>query len=277
MVEIVAFLYYNIFQRSVMVLLLAIDIGNTHITMGAFEDDALSFVSRIATDVRQTADQYAVTLLGILKLKKVDVKSIQCAIIGSVVPGLDSTLAAAVSETCHVSPLILGPGIKTGLNIRIDNPAQLGADLVAGAVAAVAMFPMPCIILDLGTATKISVLDHTGAFLGCTISAGPQISLDALATRTAQLPFIHLKAPRHVIGTNTIHSMQSGLLYGTAAMLDGVVERIEEEIGAKATLAATGGLSKPVIGNCRREMIHCENLILEGLKIIYHKNQVMDC
>ena len=171
-----------------------------------------------------------------------------------------------------VKPLVLGPGIKTGLNIRTDNPAQLGADLVAGAVAALHRFPMPCLIFDLGTATSITVLDKNGVLQGVSICAGVDIMLEALFNRTALLPHIHIEQPQSVIGRNTVHAMQSGLIYGTAAMLDGMAARIEEELGMQATLAATGGIAKKILPACKRNFELCEHLLLDGLRLIYEKN-----
>ena len=167
---------------------------------------------------------------------------------------------------------MLGPGVKTGLNIKIDNPAQLGADLVAGAVGAIDEYTMPCVIIDMGTASTISVLDRSGAFLGGAIAAGVRLTLKALAENTAQLPSISIEAPSAVIGSNTVECMQSGLVYGTAAMLDGLLDKIEQELGETPTVVATGGMSKEIIPHCRRNIIYNENLLLDGLRIIYEKN-----
>ena len=167
---------------------------------------------------------------------------------------------------------MLGPGVKTGLNIKIDNPAQLGADLVAGAVGALEEYTMPCVVIDLGTATTLSVIDRNGAFLGGTIAAGVRLTLKALTENTAQLPSIPIEAPRSVIGANTVDSMQSGLVFGTAAMLDGLLDKIEEELGETPTVVATGGLAAEIIAHCRRNIIYNENLLLDGLRAIYEKN-----
>ena len=167
---------------------------------------------------------------------------------------------------------MLGPGVKTGLNIKIDNPAQLGADLVAGAVGALDAYTLPCIIIDMGTASTISVLDKNGTFLGGSIAAGVKLTLKALTENTAQLTSIPIEAPQSVIGRNTVECMQSGLVYGTAAMIDGLLDKIEEELGQEATVVATGGLSKEIITHCKRNIIYDENLLLEGLRVIYEKN-----
>ena len=255
-------------------ILLTIDIGNTNITLGVFEEDKLLFVSRLATDRYRTADQYAVELEEIFELYGGTELKCTGSIIGSVVPELTAAFCSAVQRVTGTQPLVLSPGVRTGLNIRTDNPAEVGADLVAGAVGALARYPMPCLVLDLGTATKISVLDHNGAFCGCTIAAGVSISLDALSSRTSQLPAISFKKPTCVIGKNTIDSMQSGTVYGVSCMLDGMCGMIEEELGETAkTIVATGGLSGEIVKNCRRDVEINPDLILEGLRVIYLKNR----
>ncbi len=254
-------------------MLLTIDMGNTNINFGVFEADEILFLSRIATDTERTSDQYAVEIINIFKLYGFEPKLIEGAIISSVVPELTSTLVEAIEKLTGHSPMILGPGLKTGVNILTDNPAQVGSDLIAGAVAAKLMYPLPCFVVDLGTATKISVIDENGSFLGCTISAGISISLDALADRTSQLPNINLLAPPSVIGKNTIDSMQAGTVFGAAAMIDGLCDRMEEELGRPAgSIVATGGLSDKIVRNCRHKVLYNGQLLLEGLKIVYYKN-----
>ena len=253
-------------------MLLAIDIGNTNITLGLFEEDLLKLTARLATDSRKTADEYAIDIKDVLSLHGEDVCEIEDCIISTVVPAVGSAISSAVALLCHTVPLMLGPGVKTGLNIKIDNPAQLGADLAAGAVGALHEYTMPCIIIDMGTATTISVLDRNGAFLGGTIGAGVRMTLNALAEGTAALPAIGISSPKSVIGRNTVDCMQSGIVLGTAAMLDGIIDRIEEELGEMATVVATGGLSKEIITYCKNDIIYNENLLLDGLRLIYEKN-----
>lgn len=253
-------------------MLLTFDIGNSQIALGGYIKKDLQFVARMVTQINRTSDQYAVELNEIMKLYHVDSHDVDGVVICSVVPELCSTIKKAVHTVTGIVPMVLGPGVKTGLNILIDNPAQLGGDLVAGAVAAISAYPMPCIIFDLGTATTISVLNKEGSFLGCMICAGVGITLEALTHRTALLPHISIEKPAQLIGTNSICSMQSGLINGTAAMLDGMALRIEKELGSPATLIATGGLARDVIPNCYREITLRENLLLEGLRIIYEKN-----
>lgn len=253
-------------------MLLTIDIGNTNITLGAYDGEVLSFTARLATETAKTADQYAVEFKSLLELNGLESYEIEDCIIASVVPQVGKSVSNAVSKLCHIVPLMLGPGVKTGLNIKIDNPAQLGADLVAGAVGAIDDYTMPCVVIDMGTASTISVIDRNGTFLGGVIAAGVRLTLKALAENTAQLTSIPIEAPGSVIGANTVECMQSGLVYGTAAMIDGLLDKIEEELGETPTVVATGGLSKDIIVHCKRNIIFSENLLLEGLRVIYEKN-----
>lgn len=255
-------------------MLLTIDIGNTNITLGTYSKDKLLFVSRIATDRSKTPDQYAVEFKQIFALYNASLSSFHGAAISSVVPELSATVSEAVEKITNCRPMLLGPGIKTGMNILIDNPAQLGADLLAGCVGAAALYPLPCLVVDLGTASKISVIDKNGSFCGCTITPGIGISLDALSARTSQLPNISLKTPAKAIGKNTVDSMQSGTVFGYAAMIDGLCEKLEEELGEKVmSTVATGGLAKDLIKSCKRDIIYNGELIHHGLKVLYEKNR----
>ena len=253
-------------------MLLTIDIGNTNITLGAYNSNYLALTARLATDTRKTDDQYAIEIKNILALYNINSEDIEDCIIASVVPSVGKQVSGAVAKLCQIVPLMLGPGVKTGLNIKIDNPAQLGADLVAGAVGAIDTYKMPCVVIDMGTASTISVLDKNGAFLGGVISAGVRLTLRALTENTALLSSIPIEAPKSVIGTNTTECMQAGLVYGTAAMLDGILEKITDELGEKPTVVATGGLSKEIITHCKSNIIYNENLLLDGLRAIYEKN-----
>ncbi|MCL2300919.1 MAG: type III pantothenate kinase [Firmicutes bacterium] len=254
-------------------MLLAIDAGNTNLTLGVFQQDALLLRARLATDRALTPDQLAMQLMDVFRLYRADPADCGDAVIGCVVSELTGALAEAAQKLTGKAPLVLAPGVKTRLNIRIDNPAQLGADLIAAAVAAKALYPLPCLVADLGTATKLSALGADGSFLGCSISAGVGISLEALAARTSQLPRIALRAPARCIGTNSVESMQSGTVVGTACMIDGMIARMEQELGQPAaTVVATGGLSREIAAHCRREIIHNEDLALLGLREIYAMN-----
>ncbi len=252
-------------------MILTIDVGNTNIVLGVFDADALVTTGRLSTNINQTDEEYAMKIHSFLNLH--NAFDIDGAIISSVVPALNTALRRAVKFVTGVSPIIVGPGVKTGLAIKIDDPAQLGADLVVGAVAAKEKYPLPAIIFDLGTATTASVLDCDGNFLGGIITTGVKTSLNALSTGTALLPQIDISAPKKTIGTNSIDSMKSGAVIGTAAMLDGFIDRIESEIGEKATVIVTGGLGKVIAANCSHDLIIDNNLLLDGLKIIYDKNR----
>ena len=254
-------------------MLLTIDIGNTNITLGLFDGEHLRSTARLSTVNGKTPDQYAVEIGQVLALHGEDISLIHHGIISSVVPSVGSAVSAAVELLCGVTPLMLGPGVKTGLNIRIDNPAQLGADLAAGAAGALGRYPLPCILIDMGTATTLTVLDKNGNFLGGSIAAGVRLTLQALAQGTAALPMLHPTAPKAVIGRNTVDCMQSGIVYGTAAMLDGLIDRMEEELGEPATVVATGGLAKEIIRHCKKDIVYNETLLLDGLKAIYEKNR----
>ncbi len=253
-------------------MILALDIGNTAITLGCYREDTPAFISRITTDPKKMEDQYAIDIRDILEIYDTTPAQITGSIISSVVPPLTEAVARAVEKITHTSPMIVSPGIKTGLNIRIDNPATLGADLVADCVAALEHYPLPCIIFDMGTATSVSVLNQKGVMIGGALMPGVRISLEALCQSTAQLPNIALTPPRRTIGTNTIDCMASGTLLGTASMVDGMCARIEEELGAPCTVIGTGGMSKDILPLCRRPVIHDENLLLDGLYILYKKN-----
>ena len=254
-------------------MLLAIDIGNTNVTLGTFDNDALSLTARISTDTNKTSDEYAITIRKILELYEIDYRSIEDCVISSVVPSVGSSIGKAVSMLCGVVPLEVGPGVKTGLNIKIDNPAQLGADLVAGAVGAISSYTTPCVVIDMGTASTIGVIDKDGSFIGGVIAAGVKLTLKALTENTAQLPSIDITAPPSVIGSNTVDCMRSGLILGTASMIDGLLDKIIYELGEIPTIVATGGLSKDIIKYCNHEIIYDENLLLDGLKEIYNRNK----
>jgi type III pantothenate kinase len=260
-------------QRGGTTMVLAVDIGNTNIVIGVFKNENLEFIARVETNKGMTTDEYAIKLKGIFELYNVDVQAIDGAIISSVVPPLTKALADSVKRLTGKTPLVVGPGIKTGLNILIDNPAQLGSDLVVDSVAALAKYPRPIVIFDMGTATTISVLNATGSFMGGAIFPGVRLSLDALSDRTAQLPHISIDAPEKVVGTNTIDCMKSGLVFGNAAMVDGMIDHIEAEIGEVATIVATGGLSEEIVKHCRHKVIHNGTLLLEGLYLLYLKNR----
>lgn len=251
-------------------MILAVDVGNTNIVLGVI-DKELVLSGRISTNINETDQEYAMKLHSFLHIN--DIEGIDGAIISSVVPALVDTLKKAIKMVCGVDTMVVGPGVKTGLSIKIDDPAQLGADMVVSAVAAKAKYKCPMIIFDLGTATTGSVIDKNGNFIGAIITTGVNTSINALSSGTALLPQINISAPKKVIGTNSVDSMKSGVVIGTAAMMDGFVDRFEEELGESATVIVTGGLGKSIAQNCKRDMIIDEDLIIDGLKIIYEKNK----
>lgn len=254
-------------------MILAIDVGNTNIVVGGLDDTKKYFEGRLSTDKDATVEEYAIRFQSMLQLYGIEQVQIEGGIISTVVRQLVGTLCKAVEIVIGKAPMLVGPGVKTGLNIKIDNPAQLGADLVVGAVASIAKYPLPQIVFDMGTATTASVIDKNGAFLGGPIMPGVKTALTALSVGTSQLPYVEITAPAKVIGSNTIDSMQSGSIFGAAAMLDGMALRIEEELGEPCTLIATGGIAQFVLPHCKRNIILDDNLLLDGLLNIYNKNK----
>ena len=254
-------------------MLLALDIGNTNIVLGCFDGDAILFRERVSTDRQATDLEFATRIRMALDMYGIDPRQITEAIISSVVPSVTNTLRQAVEKYTGCTPMIVGPGIRTGLSIVIDNPAQLGSDLVVDAVAGIHEYPVPLIIIDMGTATTFSIIDEQKRYRGGVIMTGMAVSTEALVSRTSQLPRIAFEPPRRVIGTNTIDCMKSGIMYSTACALDGMIGRIEEELGKPCTVIATGGLAATVTPLCRREIILDDDLLLKGLHIIYEKNR----
>ena len=253
-------------------MILAIDIGNSNIVMGCIDNDEILFRERVSTNHTATDLEYAANMKMAMDMHGIDPKTIDGAIISSVVPSVTNTCKKAVEKYLGVNVKVVGPGIKTGLSIVIDNPAQLGSDLVVDAVAGINEYPAPMILIDMGTATTVSVIDSRKNYLGGMIMTGMAVSTDALISRTAQLPKIAFEKPKKVIGSNTIDCMKSGIMYSNACALDGVIARIEEELGEKCTVVATGGLSGVVVPLCRKDIILDDDLLLKGLNIIYKKN-----
>lgn len=253
-------------------MILAIDIGNSNIVLGGIEEDKILFEARMATDLVKTSDQYCAELKSMLSLFEVRPEQITGSIVSSVVPPVLNSFRTAVRKLTGQSCLVVGPGIRTGLNIRMDNPAEVGSDLIVAAVAAIADYGAPLLLVDMGTATTITAIDAEGAFVGGCICPGVKISMEALTGRTAQLPGISLDEPERAIGKNTRDCMRSGILLGAAAMLDGLLERMERELGAPAKTVVTGGISRFILPLCSREMIYDRTLMLRGLNILYKRN-----
>ena len=253
-------------------MIFAVDIGNSNIVIGGIEGMEILFEARLRTDATKTSDEYCIDLKMILEVYGVQSSQVEGAIISSVVPQVMNSMKTALKKLTGHTALVVGPGLKTGLNIKIENPAQTGSDLVVGSVAALREHKAPIIVIDMGTATTVTVIDETGAFIGGSICPGVKISLDALTDRTALLPGLQLDQPKRAIGKNTIDCMRSGIMLGNACMLDGLIQRFEEEIGSKATVVATGGIAKFIIPMCRTPIIYDKDLLLKGLAILYRDN-----
>ncbi|MDR0889175.1 MAG: type III pantothenate kinase [Oscillospiraceae bacterium] len=253
-------------------MILAVDIGNTNIVLGCIDGQTIALQARLATELQKTPDQYAAELKMMLDLYGVSPSAITGSIISSVVPPVSNNVYAAIARLTGQESLVVGPGIRTGLNIRMDNSNEVGSDLITAAVAAIEEYGAPLMIVDMGTATTITAVDASGAFAGGCICPGIQISMAALTGSTAQLTGISLEAPKKAIGKNTRDAMRSGIVLGAAAMLDGLLDHIEQELGQRAKTIVTGGSSKVILPLCRREMIYDPNLMLKGLALLYRRN-----
>ena len=253
-------------------MILAVDIGNTNIVIGCIEEEKVYFVERVSTDISKTELEYVVQFKTLLELYRIKMEEITGCIIASVVPPLNNIVKNAMEKLLRITPMIVGPGLKTGLNILMDNPAQVGADLIVNAVAGLKYYGAPIIIIDMGTATTISVVDKNKNYVGGMILPGVKVSLESLVNRTSQLPRISLEAPKKMIGKNTVDCMKGGIIMGQAACMDGLIERICEELGYPAQVVATGGLAGCIIPYCKKEIICDNELTLKGLGIIYNKN-----
>ncbi len=254
-------------------MLLAIDIGNTNIVIGCIRDDEIVFKARIATDRIKTSDQYGVEIKNMVEAFGIRISEIEDCIISSVVPPVFNSVRTGVIKVIGKQPMVVGPGLKTGLNIHVDVPSQVGSDRIVIAVAALAEYQAPLILMDMGTATTIEVVEPENVYMGGVIFPGVMVSLDALTSRAAQLPGISLDKPKNVIGKNTVDCMRSGMMYGTASMIDGIIDRIGQELGHSSTIIATGGLAQFITPLCTHEIILEKELLLKGLNIIYKKNK----
>lgn len=253
-------------------MLLAADVGNTNIKLAIFDGDKLKFKLVFSTDKSKTSDEFAVELYTFCQIYKIDVNQIDASIIGSVVPHITEPLKNAIKTVTGIESLVTGPGIRTGLDIRLDNPSAVGSDIVCICVAIKKLYPCPAIIAGLGTATTILYVNENRTYAGGAILPGIQIALDALSSRCALLPSVDISTPKKTIGTNTADCIKSGVVYGNASMIDGMIERFEQEAGQKCTLVATGGLASSIVGCCKHNIIINDDLVLEGLRIIYEKN-----
>ncbi|MBR0136323.1 MAG: type III pantothenate kinase [Clostridia bacterium] len=254
-------------------MILAIDVGNTNIVLGGIENGKQVFSARLSSDRNKTSDQYALDIQGIMTMHGFSVSQIEGGIISSVVPYLQTVIPAAVKILTGLDIMVVGPGIKTGLNIRMDNPGSVGSDLIVAAVAARAKYKTPIAIFDMGTATTLSVIASDGAYIGGMIIPGLWVSMNALSSHAAQLPYIDLTGPAALLGTNTVDCMRSGAVIGTASMLDGLVTRLESELGEPVSAILTGGLSSLIAPYCTKKFNHEPDILIDGLWILYKKNR----
>ena len=253
-------------------MILALDMGNTNIVVGCIDSEKTYFVERLTTNHNKTSTEYAINIKNILEIHGICTADIEGSILSSVVPPLNAAISSAVKKILGHHPMLVGSGIKTGMNILMDNPKTVGSDLIVDAVAAIRDYPCPIIVSDMGTATTMSVVDPAGNYIGGTILPGLRISLDTLSSKTAQLPSISLDIPKKVIGKNTIDCMRSGIIYGNVDMIDGILDRMEKELGEPPTIIATGGLAKFITPLCRHKIVVDDALLLKGLLILYRKN-----
>ena len=254
-------------------MILALDIGNTNVVLGCIADGEILFTERMATDSGKTELDYAISLKMVLELREIKVSEITGAIIGSVVPPVTSLMREAIRKVTGQEALVVNVDMNIGLEVLMDNPSSVGTDLIVGAVAGINRYPVPLILIDMGTATTICVVNENKQYIGGMIQPGIGVSMNSLTSRTAQLPRISLDPPKRLIGKNTVECMQSGALYGNASCIDGMVDRIQEELGQEATIVATGGLAKRIIPLCRYHIELDDELLLRGLWIIYEKNK----
>lgn len=257
-------------------MILAIDTGNTHIVLGCIDNKGnISHIIRLETNLKKTEYEYASDIKQILELEEVDRYGFDGAIISSSVPQIIEILRKAVKIITDIDAMVVGIGVKTGLDIVLDDPSTIAADLVATAVAAKNEYPLPCIIIDMGTATTVTVVDVKGRYIGGAIMPGVRLSMRALAEGTSLLPNIEIVPPQKTIASNTIDCMKSGIIYGSAGALDGILDHYIEELGGSAgSIVATGGLASTICPMCRHEITLDNNLLLKGLYVIYKKNKV---
>lgn len=253
-------------------MILAVDIGNTNIVVGCIDGEKICFVERLSTVSTRTELEYAISFKNILELHEIQTAKLDGGIISSVVPPVTNIVKRSMEKILNSAVMVIGPGVKTGLNVLMDDPRQVGSDRIVNAVAVVNEYPVPAAIIDMGTATTICIVDGKKNYVGGAIIPGMRISADTLTARTAQLPKISLEPPAKLIGKNTVDCMKSGVFFGNVALIDGMLDRMEEEMGQRLTVIATGGLAKSLIPHCRHEIILDDELLLKGLKIIYEKN-----
>lgn len=253
-------------------MVLTADISNTSTNFSVMENEKTVLSFRLSSDKSRTADEYSVLMAVSAHQKGFDLKSVDGAIISSVVPTLTAVLESAIETAIGSRPIVIGPGVKTGLNIRLDDPTELGGDFVSAAVAAIEEYPMPCVIVEMGTAIAMGILDKAGSYVGGIICPGPMVSQVALARGAAQLSNVSITPTPQVICKSTDTCMQSGIVHGSAAMIDGLLERVEDELGQPVTVVVTGDWADTIIPHCRRKMTVDKDLLTRGMCMIYRKN-----
>jgi len=254
-------------------MILVCDLGNTNVVFGLYENDVCIDSFRLISSKLMGLDEYRAKLNSIIKDKNIDISKIKGAILSSVMPSISKIIKDAIKLVFNLDALVFGVGVKSGMAIRVDNPNEVGTDLIAACVGAVHKFGKPIILVDFGTATKINVVDKNGAFIGCVIAPGVKISNDALVNIAPQLPTISYEAPNRIIGKNTNDSMNSAAIYGTASMIDGMIKKIERELGYTTTHLATGGLQELITPYCETPFLVDQDILLYGLYKIYVKNR----
>ena len=253
-------------------MILTIDIGNTNIELGVVDEQGIVFQERISTDIDRTELEYAVLIKNALEVHGLTGDEITGSIMSSVVPPLVHIIKSAIKKLIGITPMVVGAGLKTGLDIKIDNPKTLGADIVVDSVAAKEIYGAPCIVIDMGTATTITVISKNGDYVGGVIVPGVRSSLEALVSDPSQLPRVSLSSPKRFICTNTIDCMKSGIINGQAALVDGMIDRFWQELGYRTNVVATGGLSRVIIPKCNHDITLNNDLMMVGLKLIYDRN-----
>ena len=253
-------------------MILAVDIGNSNIVVGGVNGDEICFEAKIRTEITKTSDDYCIDLRILMDVHHISAECVEGAIIASVVPQVLNSVKTAIRKLTGKTALVVGPGLKTGLKIGVENPAQTGADIVAGCVAALREHRPPLIVVDMGSATTMMAIDAGGTFVGGSISPGVKMSLDALTDRTALLPGLQLDQPKRTIGSNTNDAMRSGIMLGAAAMIEGMCQRMEEELGMPATVIATGTMARFITPLCSRPILYDKDLLLKGLAVLYRAN-----
>ncbi len=254
-------------------MILAVDVGNTNIVLGILEGEAVRETLRIRTAPGVTEAECTIQLRSLFAYYELDAAAFEGAILSSVVPSVTEPLRRAIERVTGLRCFVVGPGMKTGLNVRVDDPGTVAGDLVVGAVAAIEFYGAPVIVMDLGTATTVTLIDRGRAFRGGAILPGVRLSYAALSAHASLLPEISIEPPKKCVATNTVDCMRSGAVFGTAATLDGMIDRMEAELGEKCALVATGGLASSIVPFCRRDIVCDDDLLLKGLRVLWERNR----